>query len=54
MPNDRKKHYDEEFKKRAVQLSYGSTRTVRSTAKGLGIHESVLYRWRKLCYVIHL
>ncbi len=47
MPDDRKKNYDEEFKKRAVQMSYSSNRTVRSTAKGLGIHESVLYRWRK-------
>ena len=46
MPNDRK-NYDEEFKKRAVQLSYSSNKAVRSIADGLGIHESLLYRWRK-------
>jgi transposase len=46
MPSNRKK-YDEEFKKRAVQLSYGSGRTVKSTAERLGVHESLLYRWRK-------
>jgi len=46
MPNDRRQ-YDEEFKRRAVQLSYGRGRSVKSTAEHLGIHESVLYRWRK-------
>ena len=46
MPNDRRQ-YDEEFKRRVVQLSYGRGRTVKSTAENLGIHESVLYRWRK-------
>ena len=46
MPNKRRK-YDEEFKKRAVQLSYAEGRTVQSTAEGLGINPSVLHRWRK-------
>lgn len=46
MPDDRRQ-FDEDFKKRAVQLSYERGRTVKSTAESLGIHESVLYRWRK-------
>ena len=46
MPNE-KRQFDEEFKKRAVQLSYEKERTVKSTAEDLGLHESVLYRWRK-------
>jgi transposase len=47
MPNTRRK-YDEDFKRRAVRLSYGSGRTVTSAADGLGIHASLLHRWRKI------
>lgn len=47
MPNKRKR-YDEEFKRRAVRLSYGSERTVREVSESLGIHENVLFRWRKV------
>lgn len=39
---------DEEFKKRAVRLSYSSDRTVKSVAEALGIRTNLLYRWRKL------
>ncbi len=46
MPNNRRK-YDEEFKKRAVRLSFSSERSVRATAESLGIHENMLHRWRK-------
>ncbi|MFA6736234.1 MAG: GNAT family N-acetyltransferase [Saccharofermentanales bacterium] len=42
MPNKRKR-YDEEFKRRAVRLSYGSERTVREVSESLGIHENVLF-----------
>jgi transposase len=42
-----RRKYDEEFKKRAVELSYHPERTVRSVAEGLGIHPAVLQRWRK-------
>ena len=40
--------YDEEFKKRAVRLSYSSDRTVKSVAESLGIRTNLIYRWRKL------
>lgn len=46
MPNYRRK-YDEEFKKRAVRMSYSSERTVKAVAESLGICTSVLNRWRK-------
>jgi len=39
--------YDDEFKKTAVQLSYASPKSVREVAEDLGIHENLLYRWRK-------
>jgi len=39
--------YDEEFKKNAVKLSYASPKTVRQIADDLGIHENLLYSWRK-------
>lgn len=46
MSKNRKK-YDEDFKKRAVRLSYSSERNVQAVADSLGIHRSVLMRWRK-------
>jgi len=46
MPNTCRR-FDEEFKKRAVQLSYRSERTVKGTAESLGISPTVLHRWRK-------
>lgn len=46
MPNYRRK-YDEEFKKRAVRMSYSSERTVKAVAESLGISTSILTRWRK-------
>lgn len=45
--NKERKKYDEEFKKRAVQLSYNSDRTVQSVVESLGISQSMLYRWRQ-------
>ena len=42
-----RRKYDEEFKRRAVQLSYSNERTVKDTADSLGIHVSLLNRWRK-------
>ena len=47
MSNQRKK-YDEEFKKNTVKLSYASPKTVKEIADDLGIHETVLYRWRSI------
>lgn len=46
MSKERRK-YDEEFKKRAVRLSYSSDRTVQEVAASLGVHPSVLHRWRR-------
>lgn len=42
-----RRKFDEEFKKRAVRLSYSTDRSVREVAEGLGVHESILHRWRK-------
>ena len=39
--------YDVEFKKNAVKLSYASPKPVREVAKDLGIHENILYTWRR-------
>ena len=46
MPNKRRT-FDEEFKRRAVRLSYGSERSVSAVAKSLGINANMLHRWRK-------
>ncbi|NCC62599.1 MAG: transposase [Verrucomicrobiae bacterium] len=45
MPNSRRK-YDEEFRRRAVRLSYSSERSVKATAESLGINTNMLHRWR--------
>lgn len=47
MPNNRRRQYDEEFKKRAVRMSFSSDRTVKDVAESLGVCTSVLNRWRK-------
>mgnify|MGYP000977352578 FL=1 len=46
MSNNRKK-YDEEFKKRAVRMSYSSERPVTAVAESLGVTANMIYRWRK-------
>lgn len=46
MPGIRKK-YDEEFKKRAVRMSYSSENTVAAIAESLGVTSNMIYRWRK-------
>ena len=42
-----RKKYDEDFKKNAVKLSYASPKSVREIAEDLGIHENLLYNWRR-------
>ena len=42
-----KMHYDEDFKKNAVKLSYASPKTVTEIAADLGIQVNRLYAWRK-------
>lgn len=36
--------YDEEFKRRAVLLSYSSDRTVQCAAQALGVRTNQIYR----------
>jgi transposase len=42
-----RRHYDEEFKRNAVELSYKSGKTVSQVADDLGIHITLLAKWRK-------
>ena len=46
--NKRRRQYSEEFKRRAVLLSHSSERTVQQVADSLGIHVSLINRWRKI------
>jgi transposase len=39
--------YDVDFKKNAVKLSYASPKSVKEIAEDLGIHENLLYNWRR-------
>ena len=43
----KRKKYSEEFKRDAVALSYKSEKSMTEIADDLGIHRSVLVRWRK-------
>ena len=42
-----RKQYDEDFKKNAVKLTYASPKSVKEIATDLGIHENMLYNWRR-------
>ena len=42
-----RKKYDEDFKKNAVKLPYASPKTVKEIADDLGVHENLLYNWRR-------
>ena len=42
-----RRHYDEEFKRRAVRLRYNRDRIVRSAAKALGVGPHLIHRWWK-------
>ncbi|MCK5758591.1 MAG: transposase [Clostridiales bacterium] len=46
MGNFRRK-FDEDFKKNAVKLSFASPKTIKEIAEDLGIHETLLYNWRR-------
>lgn len=41
------KHYDKEFKAKAVKLALSSSQTISQTAKELGMKETTLYSWVK-------
>ena len=42
-----RRHYDEDFKRHAVELTLQGTRSVRQVADELGVNESILYDWRR-------
>lgn len=42
-----RRHYDEEFKRRAVKLSYSSERTLTEISESLGISAGLLGKWRR-------
>jgi len=46
MSNNRRK-YDEDFKKRAVRMSYSSERGVTEVANSLGVTSNMIYCLRK-------
>ena len=45
MKRERRK-FSKEFKEEAVRLMSKEGRTVASVARGLGIHETLLHRWK--------
>ena len=42
-----RQNYDEDFRKNAVKLSYATTKTTKEFCEDLGIHPSLIYRWRR-------
>jgi len=42
-----RKNYPADFKREAVRLTYEPGRTLRQVSKDLGIHPSMLHRWRE-------
>lgn len=44
---EQRRYHSEEFKREAVELSYSSGKTIRELANDLGIHDSLLTRWRR-------
>jgi len=43
-----RQRYDDEFRKNAVKLSYATTKPIKEFCADLGIHHSLIYRWRKI------
>ena len=43
-----RQRYDDEFRKNAVKLSYVTTKPIKEFCADLGIHHSMIYRWRKI------
>lgn len=43
-----RRHFDEAYKRHAVELTLQGGRTVRAIAKDLGITDSMLYEWRRV------
>ena len=47
MSVQRRRKYDSDFKRNAVQLSEEPGRTIAEVAENLGIARDLLYRWRR-------
>lgn len=43
-----RRHFDETFKRHAVELTLRDDRSVRAVAEQLGVTDSMLYEWRRL------
>ena len=41
------RNYDRQFKEEAIRLATEGGRTVSDVAHGLGIHENLLYTWKR-------
>jgi transposase len=48
MSVQKRRQYDPDFKRNAVQLTEEPGRTVSGVAENLGISEDLLYRWRRV------
>ena len=42
-----RRHYDENYKRHAVDLTLRGNRTIAQVAQELGVNESMLYDWRR-------
>ncbi len=45
--SQKRRRYDEDFKRNAVKLSYATSKTIEALCEDLGISPSILYRWRR-------
>jgi len=43
----KRRKFNKEFKEEAVRLTMESDRTLVSVARSLGIHENLLYKWKR-------
>ncbi|WP_252347087.1 transposase [Acetobacter sp. P1H12_c] len=44
---ERRRAYDDAFRRRVVLASYETGQSVRAVARQFGVHVSVVYRWRQ-------
>ena len=51
MSVQKRRKYDPDFKRNAVQLAEEPGRTIAGIAENLGISKDLLYRWRRAHYV---
>jgi transposase len=45
--NGKRRKFNKEFKEEAVRLTMEGDRTLVSVARSLGIHENLLYKWKR-------